>query len=208
MHSRPRRPSRFALGAALLLTFATIAPAGAAQPPTDLKATGISPAGRVEGFKSVSGKLAQSDPALVARKDAALVNVMIKLDYDAVAAYSGGIEGFAATSPQVTGKAIDRRAAAVMKYSGYVASQESAFVKALKSKVPKAVVGQSYRDGLWRHLRQDPGQRRQGHPCHRRRRCGSGRPAAAARHRLEPGLPRRQSRLHASLAASRRPARA
>ena len=144
MHSRPRRLSRLSLGAALLLTFATIAPAGAVQP-TNFTAKDLSPAGRIEGFKSVSGQLAQSDPALLGRKDAALVNVMIKLDYDAVAAYSGGIEGFAATSPQVTGKALTRKTAAEVKYGGYVAAQESAFVTALKSKVPKAVVGQSFR---------------------------------------------------------------
>ena len=145
MHSRPRRLSRFALGAALLLTFVTIAPAGAAQPPKKFTATDLEPVGRVQGFKSVSSGLAQTDPALVGRKDTGLVNVMIKLDYDAAASYAGGVDGLAATSPQVTGKALDRRAPTVVKYSAYVASQEAAFVKALKAKVPKAVVGQSFR---------------------------------------------------------------
>ncbi|MDP9481974.1 MAG: S8 family serine peptidase, partial [Chloroflexota bacterium] len=145
MHSRPRRPTRFALGAALLLIFATIAPAGAAQPPNGLTAKDLNPVSRVEGFKSSSSQLAETDPTLLGRKDAALVNVMIKLDYDAAASYSGGIEGFAATSPQVTGKALTRRSAAEVKYSDYVASQESAFVAALKAKVPKAAIGQSFR---------------------------------------------------------------
>ncbi len=145
MHSRPRRLSRLALGAALLLSFATIAPVGAAQPPKNLTAKDLAPVGRVEGFKSASSKLVESDPALLGRKDGALINVMIKLDYDAAASYAGGIEGFAATSPQVTGKSLDRRSSAEVKYASYVASQESAFVKALKTKVPKAVVGQSFR---------------------------------------------------------------
>jgi subtilase family protein/PA domain-containing protein/fibronectin type III domain protein len=145
MHSRPRRLSRFALGAAILLTFAMIAPAGAAQPTKKFTAKDLSPSGRVQGFKSVSSGLVESDPALLGRKDGALVNVMIKLDYDATASYAGGVDGLAATSPQVTGKALDRRSPAVAKYAAYVASQEAAFVKALKTKVPKAVVGQSYR---------------------------------------------------------------
>ncbi len=145
MHSRPGRLSRFAFGAAILLTFAMIAPAGAAQPPKNLTAKDLSPAGRIEGFKSASSGLAQTDPALVGRKDSALVNVMIKLDYDAVASYAGGIDGFAATSPQVTGRSLDRKSSAEVKYGGYIAAQESAFVKALKAKVPKAAIGQSFR---------------------------------------------------------------
>lgn len=45
---------------------------------------GITADGVVEGAKSVTGKLAQSDPALLGRTDETPVNVMVKLDYDAV----------------------------------------------------------------------------------------------------------------------------
>lgn len=145
MLSRSRQSSRLALASALVLILATVGPAGAVDPPKGMSAKDLTPAGRIEGFKAVSSQLAKSDPALLSRKDAALVNVMIKLDYDAVASYAGSIEGLAATSPQVTGRSLDRRSPAELKYGSYISSQESAFIKALKAKVPKAVVGQSFR---------------------------------------------------------------
>ena len=54
------------------------------------------------GFKAPSSALAQTDPALLGRPTPP-VNVMIKLDYDAVATYAGAVPGLAATSPSVTG---------------------------------------------------------------------------------------------------------
>src|SRR5262245_9992391 len=145
MLRRSRRPSGLAIGAALILALTTIAPAAAVDPPTNLKATELNPTKRIEGFKAASSQLARTDPALLARKDADLVNVMIKLDYDASASYAGGIEGLDATSPRVTGKPLSRTPAPERRYAAYVAGQESAFVRELKSQVPRAVVGQSFR---------------------------------------------------------------
>ncbi len=59
---------------------------------------------RIEGHKSASSQLADSDPGLLARKDSALVHAMIKLDFDATASYAGGIDGLAATSPSSPGR--------------------------------------------------------------------------------------------------------
>jgi subtilisin family serine protease len=70
---------------------------------------------------------------------------MIKFDYDAVASYAGGVDGLAATSPQVTKKDLTQRSPAERAYGAYVAAQETAITKAIKAKVPNARIGQSFR---------------------------------------------------------------
>ena len=69
---------------------------------------GVTSAGRITGDKAPSSALAKTDRALLRRNDSQPVQVAIKLDYDAVAVYAGGVEGFAATSPSVTGRAAQR----------------------------------------------------------------------------------------------------
>ena len=70
---------------------------------------------------------------------------MIKLDYDAIAAYQGGIADLAATSPSVTGRALTGRSAAERTYEAHVADQEEAFIAALQAAVPSAEVRRSFR---------------------------------------------------------------
>ena len=162
----------------------------------------MSPAGRVEGFKSVSSKLAEtrSGPARPQGRRARQRDDQARLRRGRVVfRRDRRLRRHEPAGHRQGARSPSRRAE--VKYSGYVAAQESAFVKALKAKVPKAVVGQSFRTVYGGIVRQDPGQRGQGHPRHRRRRRRPGRPAAPARHRLEPELPRRQRRL---LAARRR----
>ncbi len=97
----------------------------------------------MEGAKSTSGRLAESDRALLKRTDSKMVNVVVKLDYDAMAAYKGGIKGLAATSPSVTGKKLTGRSAPEKAYEGHISSMDKAFRTALKSKLPKARAGES-----------------------------------------------------------------
>jgi hypothetical protein len=130
------------LGIAALL--ASVLPTAALEP-TDLSATALSPSGRISGFKSASADLAKSDRALVRRDDSARVNVVIKLDYDAVASYAGGREGLAATSPRVTGKKLTGKSRAEVRYSAFIKGQEAAAIKAIEAKVPAAKIGQSLR---------------------------------------------------------------
>ena len=143
MPDRPSRRPILALLAAFVLLVGTV-PMVTAADPTGFTATGLTPSSRFTGFKSSSADLAKSDPALVARTDAAQVAVMIKLDYDATASYAGGIKGLAATSPRVTGKALTGKSAAETKYRGYIRAIESAVVKDLKAAVPSARIGQSF----------------------------------------------------------------
>jgi hypothetical protein len=130
------------LGVTTLL--ASVLPVSAAQPPA-LTATPLSPSGRITAFKSESADLAKSDPALVRRTDGALVNVVIKLDYDAVASYAGGRAGMAATSPRVTGKKLTGKSAAEKRYGAFIAREEDAAVTAVRSIAPAARIGQSFR---------------------------------------------------------------
>ncbi|HYH92452.1 MAG TPA: S8 family serine peptidase [Candidatus Saccharimonadales bacterium] len=144
----PTRTSRLALLSSALLVallLASVLPAAAAEPPVGLSATQISPSGRITAFKSASARLAESDADLVKRTDADVVNVVIKLDYDAIASYAGGVDDLAATSPRVTGKSLTGRSRAETRYLDYVKSVEASAVKAIKVKVPSARIGQSLR---------------------------------------------------------------
>lgn len=70
--------------------------------------------------KSASGRLATNDDELLKRSDADQVAVMVKVDVDPVASYTGSIDGYAATSPEVTGVPIAEGSAAIDAYTEYV----------------------------------------------------------------------------------------
>src|SRR5213592_1376129 len=86
----------------------------AAQPPGPARftATAVAPASSITVAKSTSGRLAETDRALLDRSDPAPVALVVKLDYDAAARYTGAVKGLAPTSPRVTGRALDGRSAA------------------------------------------------------------------------------------------------
>jgi subtilisin family serine protease len=119
--------------------------AGGSAPTDRFTATPIAATNVVQGTKSRTGRITQTDPALLKRTDAGTVNVVVKLDYDSVAAYEGGVPGLAATSPAVTGKPIDKNPGAVHAYENHVAGEEKAIVSDIKQAVPAADVGSSFR---------------------------------------------------------------
>jgi hypothetical protein len=153
----PKRPLQsvvrrraFVVVTVVTLALASLAPGAPAQTigsrtPTFSSAGEPQPTGRVVASKAPSSGLAQTDAALLARTDAAPVEVMIKLDYDSIASYSGGITGFAATSPSVTGDALRADTPGVGEYEQFIAAEEGAFVEALKAQVPGAVFRASLR---------------------------------------------------------------
>jgi len=106
--------------------------AAAERTAANLSATQLTPDKRIDGAKSASGRLAQTDPALLKRNDSAPVLVMIKLDYDALASYTGGVKGLAATSPRATGKDLTGASGVEKAYLGYVKAREASAVKALQ----------------------------------------------------------------------------
>jgi subtilisin family serine protease len=96
-----------------------------------------------DGARSASGRAAKTDEDLLNLTSADPVSVVVKLDYDSLAAYTGDVAGLAATSPSVTGRPLDPDTAASQYYLDYAGGVESTFVDALDSAIPAAQVGSS-----------------------------------------------------------------
>ncbi|HEY3262437.1 MAG TPA: S8 family serine peptidase [Pseudonocardiaceae bacterium] len=103
------------------------------------------PAAKAQAEPAPASRLAETDPSLLGRSDAAPLQVVIKLDYDSVATYGGGIQGLEATSPSVTRRNLSQSSAAVQRYEAHIAGKEQAFTAELARRVPQAVIGQSLR---------------------------------------------------------------
>ncbi|TDU83925.1 PA domain-containing protein [Kribbella voronezhensis] len=151
IHRRsPRRTVMAGLSAGLLLA-ATLPTTGAIaadpSPPGARKftATPLTLASTVNGAKSPSGQLAKSDPALINSTSANQVRVVVKLDYDSLAAYRGGLKGLPGTSPSVTGKRLDPKGTNAAKYLKHVTTMENDFLAALRTRIPSARAGQTLR---------------------------------------------------------------
>ncbi|HET8752093.1 MAG TPA: S8 family serine peptidase [Gaiellaceae bacterium] len=118
--------------------------AATAKPQVDPSAT-LSQVSSYTALKSITGRLAKTDPAVLKLSGSQSTSVMVKLDYDALGSYLGNIPGYPATSPQVTKHRLNPNSAASKKYLGYVRGIEKKFSSALSSAVPDAIVGQRYR---------------------------------------------------------------
>ena len=144
-----RPEHRRAISASLftwILVLGVTAPgATALEPQGELTATPLELIERVPGAKAPSSRLAETDAGLLARDDAQVTQVMIKLDYDAVASYQGGVAGLAATSPLTTGQALSGSSPAEVSYISYIQSREVDFIGQLTQQVPSAQVHASLR---------------------------------------------------------------
>jgi hypothetical protein len=132
------------LGAILVGVLGVAAGGASSASSSRLKATALTPDTTFSSGKSTSGSLAQTDPSLLGQTDSALVNVMIKYDYDATASYTGGLSGLAATSPAVTGKKLKDNPAAVAAYERHTAQVSDKITAAVQRAVPDATIGGSY----------------------------------------------------------------
>lgn len=144
---RSPRPLALAAAGALTLSVMTALPGSAIDPPAPdgWTATTVQLDGAVQhAATSASGAIAQSDEELLARTDADVVPVMVKLDLDAVSSYAGGVDGLAATSPQVTGKALADNEAAVERYLEHATGVTAEAADAIADAVPEAKVTGSY----------------------------------------------------------------
>src|SRR4029450_209824 len=131
-----------ALGLLVLVGATTVS----AQPgPAGFQVTGgIEPVDQAAVAKSLTGRLAETDPSLLGRSSSKLINVIVKLDYDPATVYAGGLAGLKATSPSVTGRSLDRHAAAAGKYQTYAKGFEARATRAIQAQVPAAQIGQSF----------------------------------------------------------------
>ncbi len=123
------------------LMFAGVA---AGADPSRFTATPLTPKTTYTAPKSTSGAIAKSDPALLGRKDATPVQVMIKYDFDPSASYAGNINGLAATSPRVTGKELKANGAAVRAYETYAGDLSRKITSRAKAAVPGLKVRSTY----------------------------------------------------------------
>ena len=112
--------------------------------PSNPSGQGISVASSYSSAKTDSGRLAQSDPALLSRTDSKIISVMVKLDIDPVASYRGGINNLKATSPSVTGTALSANGAAASAYTSYLMGKTESAQRAVKAAVPSISIGQIY----------------------------------------------------------------
>jgi subtilisin family serine protease len=139
------RRTAAALAALCLLAGQTIfAGAVAGADPSNFTASPLTPDSTFSGAKSTSGSIAQSDPALLGRKDHKTVNVIIKYDFDASASYVGNIKGLKATSPRVTGKSLKANEAAVKAYDAYTSSLSKQITTNAKKAVPELKVTSTF----------------------------------------------------------------
>jgi Subtilase family/Fibronectin type-III domain/PA domain len=136
---------KFVLLIAALLLLLLGVDASAAPRHFTLGGQSLSLKSRVQADKAPTSRLAKTDPSLLGKSGTAPVQVVIKLDYDSVATYTGSIRGLAATSPSVTGKSLSGATAAKQRYMGYIVDKEKAFKAQLGTRVPSAQVGTSLR---------------------------------------------------------------
>jgi hypothetical protein len=129
---------------AALVALGVLAGAGGAASKPKLTGSSLSPLSTYSAVKSVTGALAQTDPALLGRTDSKRVDVMIKYDIDGAASYSGGVPGLPPTSPAVTGKPLDDNQAAVANYVRHADQAAGAITSAVKAAVPAADIGTTF----------------------------------------------------------------
>ncbi len=115
-----------------------------AQPPPLTPGPPLPPAERIVTDKAPTSRVAQSDPGLLARTDPAPVSVLVKLDYDSIATYAGGVGDLAATSPSVTGQPLDG-SPDEQRYAEFAAAKEAAFAGELAQVVPGAPIERTLR---------------------------------------------------------------
>jgi subtilisin family serine protease len=145
--SRHRRALLVSVLAVALVGLVAASPAGAQEeaPPPGFTVREQLTGTTVQGAKSTTGRLAETDPALLGLDSSDPVPVVVKLDYDALASYTGDIAGLPATSPEVTGEDLDLTTPDAERYEGYIEGVETEFLDALAAEVPAAVAGDPLR---------------------------------------------------------------
>jgi subtilisin family serine protease len=92
-------------------------------------------------YSSTITKDMGSRPRALARSNAKLVSVIVKLKDAPLATYTGGVPGLAPTSPQVTGaEKVDVQSPASKQYLAYVDAQQAAFANTALATVPSAKI--------------------------------------------------------------------
>ena len=160
----PRRRASFTVVGAVAFALAVLAaPSGAGAAPTAPSRPAESHRDTAHARQPGAGRqvrlrpAAKTDTSLLGQRSTAPVHVVVKLDYDSLAAYAGHIKGLPATSPSVTGKRAGPGAPAARRYEAYVEGVEQRFLGALRRRVPAAEVGDAAAHRLRRRRATLPG---------------------------------------------------
>jgi Subtilase family/Fibronectin type-III domain/PA domain len=131
----------------LAIALSMLLPAAAAQSKRAFRLSerGISAIDVLDAPKSLSGRLAKTPRNLLRATSSRPTNVIVKLDYDPIASYAGGIADLRATSPTVTGRSIRGNTAAVASYRSYVSRIEKRAIDAIGARIPEATTGTRFR---------------------------------------------------------------
>ena len=143
---KPPQWLRAGAAAAVVVPLVVVASAspGLAQTDSPFSAQALTPTERIEVVKAPTSRLAQTDESLLDLTGSAPTPIVVKLDHDPLATYTGEVTGYRATSPAVTGDPLDGDAAE-RSYDSYLADREAGFTAALQRAVPGAEVTQSLR---------------------------------------------------------------
>ncbi|MCF4120515.1 S8 family serine peptidase [Antribacter sp. KLBMP9083] len=127
-----------------LTTLASTAAAAPSPRPTDFADASDEIVSVTDGTKSPTSALAQTPDSLLGLTSGNPVDVIVKYDYDAVASYEGGVAGYSATSPKVTGKELSTKDTATRRYEAFVKGQERDITADVKAAVPGVTVHESF----------------------------------------------------------------
>jgi hypothetical protein len=117
----------------------------AAQGGPKLTAKPLIPQGDIiKAAKSRTARLAKSDASLLSERGSQSITVMVRLDYDPVASYMGGVSGLAPTSPSVTGISLKENMAAVDVYDRHLNAVDARITQAIERRIPGAKVMRSF----------------------------------------------------------------
>ena len=143
MSVRVPRRSAIALITVVVAVFALSVPVGAK--PT-FRAQPLSSVGKtIHVAKSTTARLARTDRSLLRLHGKRPVPVMVRFDVDPVASYGGGLSGFRATSPSVTGDSIRLGSNRVRSYQRYLTARMVSIADSIRRRVPGARVLRTYK---------------------------------------------------------------
>ena len=134
MSVRVLRRSAIALITVVVAVFALSVPV-AAKP--KFTARPLSSVGKtIHVAKSPTARLARTDRSLLRLHGKRLIPVMVRFDVDPVASYGGGLSGFRATSPSMTGERIRQGSNRVRSYQRYLSARMASIADSIHRSVP------------------------------------------------------------------------
>jgi subtilisin family serine protease len=133
------------LAGALVLMLGVLGLTGSAAAHNRFTATPIHQGRTYHAAKALSARLAKTDRHLLRLHGNRLVPVMVKFDVDPAASYTGGVSGYRATSPTITGHALAEPTAGVSSYLTYLKARESSIVRSITARVPNVRTLATYR---------------------------------------------------------------